>query len=118
MKFIAKKSISLFAAVGIISSSQVILSPSKSNALDNHKILSKTDTLIKTNPEINDQKLISQVVVIPIGAFVTFWHTEGYPRVTSRYCGVVRYWNGGSYDIQVGNRRFNYVSDKVVILGC
>jgi len=117
MKLVSKKLVSLLTVVGIISSLQLILSSNKSNALNNHEILSKSETLIEKTPEIKEEKLISQGVM-PAGTLVSFLYTEGYPPVTTRYCGYIAYWNGGSYDIQVGTRRFYYIPEQAIVKGC
>lgn len=114
MKLITKKSISLLAFLGLISSAQIILNTNKSVALNSDEMLVKTENQIKPTSEIIRQQLVSQLV-IPVGTLVTFHIRQGYTTYT--YCGIVTYWNGASYDIRVGNARFNSVSERDVYVG-
>lgn len=57
------------------------------------------------------------MTILQPGTVVSFSVSEGYPSIVRSYCGVITRWNGGSYDIRVGNKTFFYIPENSVVLG-
>jgi hypothetical protein len=55
-------------------------------------------------------------MVIPNGTIVHFVYTQGYPPTAYNYCGIITYWNGGSYDIRVGNKTYYRIPEDSIVV--
>ena len=55
-------------------------------------------------------------MVIPKGTIVHFAYSQGYPPTTYNYCGIITYFNGASYDIQVGNKTYYRIPEDSIVV--